>query len=170
MRLDGLVPKFKGKVERLLHNLKGRGFIFVPYFTVRDPYDQARLWRRSRTTREVRSATEILRLNGASFLAHALDVVGPQLTGPWATNALPGLSWHQWGEAVDFYLDDGEGGADWFSDEGYEALAKEAKNLLLVSGYFWTTPDKNHIQYRVGKPTDGMSIKEVSLEMEKRFG
>ena len=38
----------------------------------------------------------------ANFLASVLDGVGPQ-HGPHVTNALPGLSWHQWGEAVDCF-------------------------------------------------------------------
>jgi hypothetical protein len=35
--------------------------------------------------------------------------------GPWATNALPGQSWHQYGEAVDCFLVDAQGHAVWES-------------------------------------------------------
>jgi hypothetical protein len=44
----------------------------------------------------------MLRDRGAPFLADTLTLVAEMRTpGRWATNLLPGSSWHQFGEAID---------------------------------------------------------------------
>lgn len=84
-----------------------------PNAGLRDPFEQAKLWRQSRSIEEILAAIDELRSVGAPFLAHCLESVGPQHGDP-VTNAPPGYSWHQWGEAVDcFWLLGGK--AEWSS-------------------------------------------------------
>ena len=108
-RLTGLDPAFRAKVEAVLAACGAAGFNLRVTYGARSPQDQARLWRRSRSSAEVRDALTVMRGKGAPWLASVLDDVGPQPSGAWATNALPGQSWHQHGAAVDVvWLVDGK--------------------------------------------------------------
>jgi len=151
--LNLLIPEFREKVEHLLENCRHQGVIMEPYCTLRDPYTQARLWRQSRSTAVIQKKIYELKENGAPFLAHCIESVGPQ-SGPHATNAIPGLSWHQWGEAIDCYWSV-KGSPVWDnlscinSINGYQVYAKDATKLGLTAGHFWSRfKDSPHIQYR----------------------
>jgi peptidoglycan L-alanyl-D-glutamate endopeptidase CwlK len=97
--LSLLEPTFRNHVDQLLSDCESEGISMTVYFTDRSPYEQAVLWRQSRTTEQIVRAVSTLQDNGASFLANCLEVVGPH-QGRKVTNALPGLSWHQWGKTV----------------------------------------------------------------------
>src|SRR5688500_11665145 len=98
--LEPLVPEFRAKVDQLITRCQREGVEMRPYFAIRTPFEQAKLWRQSRTREEIMNRMATLRAAGAEFLAHCIESVGPQ-NGLHVTNAPPGLSWHQWGEAVD---------------------------------------------------------------------
>src|ERR1700750_1805896 len=102
-KLADLKPEFLAKVNAALAALAAEGLVFHPYFTLRDPVTQARLWRQSRSGQVVRDKIQSLRDQSCDFIAACFEKAGPS-TGPWATNAIPGLSWHQYGEAVDCFL------------------------------------------------------------------
>ena len=95
--------ELKTKVETLLQRCAARGFELRPNAALRDPFEQARLWRRSRSIEKITAKLHEFEAAGAPFLAHCLDSVGPQHGDP-VTNAPPGYSWHQWGEAVNLLL------------------------------------------------------------------
>jgi len=148
-----LIPEFRAKVEQLLENCRYRGVIMKPCDTLRDPYTQARLWRQSRSKAVIQKKINELKEKGAPFLAHCIESVGPQ-SGPHVTNAIPGLSWHQWGEAVDCYWS-AKGTIIWQVDtkvngiNGYQLCAEEAVKLGLTAGHFWIKfKDSPHIQFR----------------------
>ena len=92
------------------------------------------------------------------------------------TNAAPGYSWHQWGEAMDcFWLVDKE--AEWSSQKkingfnGYRNYSAIARKLGLTSGGLWKSiKDWPHVQLRPeSNPGYEMTPAEISSEMEKRF-
>jgi peptidoglycan L-alanyl-D-glutamate endopeptidase CwlK len=174
--LNDLDPEFRVKVTALLGRCKARGCEMRPYMSLRSPYEQAKLWRQSRSSEEVASQIAMLELEGANFLAQIIRVVGPQHGAP-STNALPGLSWHQWGEAVDcFWAVNGQ--AEWSSSKlvggqnGYQVLAEEAKAMGLTPGGLWTSlKDWPHVQLRpAGSPRSVMTLWEIDQAMKKRFG
>ena len=176
LSLNDLTPEFAAKVATLLARCKAKGCELRPYMTLRDPFEQARLWRRSRSSEEINSQLAALELDGASFLAHTIRSVGPQNGAP-VTNALPGLSWHQWGEAVDcFWVVNGQ--SEWSAERmvagrnGYQVLAAEAKAMGLTAGGLWPTlKDWPHVQLRpAGSPRSLMSMWEIDQAMSKRFG
>jgi len=151
--LNLLIPEFQVKVEQLLENCQFRGIIMKPCDTLRDPYTQARLWRQSRSKAIIQKKINELKEKGAPFLAHCIESVGPQ-SGPHVTNAIPGLSWHQWGEAVDCYWS-AKGSIIWDINakvngiNGYQVYAVEAEKIGLSTGYFWVKyKDSPHVQYR----------------------
>src|SRR6266540_3929929 len=99
-KIEDLVGPMQPQVRTLIANCLARGVEMRPYQTLRDPFEQARLWRQSRAHEEIARKVADLTTAGALFLAHCLESVGPQSGDP-VTNAVPGFSWHQWGEAMD---------------------------------------------------------------------
>ncbi|HEX8692178.1 MAG TPA: M15 family metallopeptidase [Longimicrobium sp.] len=174
--LDDLVPDFRPAAEELLARLRSRGIEMRPNETLRDPFKQARFWRQSRSIETIRERARELRSAGAGFLAFCLESVGPQ-HGRHVTNALPGLSWHQWGEALDcFWVVDGR--AEWSEDRfvdgvnGFREYASAARAMGLTAGGFFTSlKDFPHVQLRpAANPRSMFSLREISNEMERRFG
>lgn len=162
--LNALKPDFREKVKQLYSNCKREGFILVPFYTERDVYEQARLYRQSRSWKEIKATINQLKIDKAFFLARVIEEVGPQF-GLWATNAPPGLSWHQWGEAVDSYLSI-SGKAIWDSNhEGYSSYHREALKLRLFS----FSADVVHIQKRLSKPSYYYSIREIDHIMKEKY-
>ena len=175
--LEGLEPKIYEMTSSLLDSLKSAGVEMRPCVAIRTPTEQAKLWRQSRSIEEIVSAIARLRNGGASYLAHVVDAVGPQ-HGPPVTQALPGLSWHQWGEAVDCFWAV-NGGAEWSTSKildginGYKIYASRAKEFGLVAGGLWRSfKDWPHVQLRQqGSPTAaGYSLAEIDKAMKTRFG
>lgn len=174
--LDVLMPEFRPGVDRLLSLCAARGVEMRPNETVRTPRAQARIWRQSRTREEILAKIAALRAGGARFLAQCIEDVGPQ-HGDHVTNAPPGLSWHQWGEALDcFWVVDGE--AEWSTTRkvngvnGYHVYAETARDLGLEAGGFWRRlKDWPHVQSRPeGNPADLFSLPEIDAVMQERFG
>lgn len=165
-----LVEGFAKKVMQLVANCEQRGVTLLVYCKVRNPWEQAKLWRRSRTMTQVNAEAAKLRDWGCYFLMSCLLGVGPQKMGAKVTDALPGFSWHQWGEAVDVVPIDAKGNPRWEDELGFEICAEEARLLHLDSGYYWKFRDPSHIQYRTVKVTGVFSPQEINNEMLVKFG
>ncbi|WBU51770.1 M15 family metallopeptidase [Paracoccus sp. SCSIO 75233] len=165
-----LEKDFADKVQKVLGICEEQGYLMVPYFGLRDPWEQARLWRQSRSTTVVNEAIAKLKSQGADFLAAVLRDVGPQGPDQRVTNALPGYSWHQYGNAVDVYRSVG-GAAAWSCDPHYKVYAETARDLGLTSGYFWSFKDCGHIQ-AAGPSSPGKmySAKQINNLMVEKFG
>jgi peptidoglycan LD-endopeptidase CwlK len=167
---DDLDQAFREKLDKTIADCDAKGVIMVPYIGIRDPWEQARLWRQSRSGTVVRAAIKDLKDQGADFLAKVLEDVGPQDPGPKRTGALPGFSWHQWGEACDCYRRI-NGGADW-DTKNYEFYAKTAEDNGLTAGGYWNSlKDWPHVQLRAtDSPLSHYSIKKINEVMIERFG
>lgn len=148
--LSLLRDDFEADARQLIADvLRVDGWTMRSFFTRRSPWEQARLWRQSRGSAEIHRAVAQLEREGAPFLANVILSVGPQ-HGRWATNALPGQSWHQWGEALDcFALVDGR--AVWSRQHpAYRAYAERAREMGLTAGFFWRRQDAVHVQRTSG--------------------
>lgn len=176
-KLTDLIPNFRESVLELLDACARDGIQMVPTSTVRDPWEQARLWRGPKTRQQVEAMIEKLKQERAPFLASILEEVGPQ-SGGLVTNVIPGNSWHQWGEAVDCYWSV-SGRAEWSSTKlvggknGFEVYARHAARLGLTPGGHWKSfIDWPHVQYRkTANPIKaGLSLAQIDREMQKRFG
>lgn len=171
---EDLDPAFRFLLEEAIKVAKEqKSIIMVPYMTLRSPFEQAKLWRQSRPTHQIVATIANLKEKGAPFLAHCLESVGPS-SGPWATNAFPGKSWHQWGLAADLYWKtdrDGDGDLEpeWNNLTGYKKFGEVCRNLGLTSGYFWRSRDAVHVQHPTDpSPKDSLSV--INDVMEKKFG
>jgi len=167
-----LVVEFRSKVELTLADCKDTGHELRPFFTFRDPWTQARLWRQSRTFDQIIKARDRLAAAGAPYLSRVLMDAGPS-SGKWATNALPGQSFHQFGEAVDCFVVGPNGEAIWDDRHpGYKFYAERAQFHGLTAGYFWgSSPDAVHIQFRpASSPLHILSWPQIDKAMKERFG
>lgn len=76
------------------------GFDLLIYCTLRPLDEQARLYRQSRSRAEINLKLQKYRSRGFDYLADVLEGVGP-CYGKHVTNAGPGESWHNYGQAFD---------------------------------------------------------------------
>src|SRR5918911_2716907 len=171
--LNDLVPELRDQARVLLERCRGRGIEMRPYDTLRDPFEQAKIWRQSRTREQVTRKIQEFRGAGADFLAFCLESVGPQ-SGRHVTNAPPGLSWHQWGESFDsFWVIDGQ--AEWSTTRkvnglnGYRVYAEEGQAIGLTAGGLWPSfKDWPHIQLRGARSPEALhSIREIDEIMRE---
>jgi len=174
--LDLLNPQLKAKVITLISRCANRGFVMRPNNGLRDPFAQARLWRQSRSIEEITRKINEFSAQGAHFLAECLRSVGPQ-HGDHVTDAPPGFSWHQWGEALDcFWLLDGK--AEWSikklvgGQNAYRVYADEAATLGLTAGGHWKTlKDWPHVQLPSdASPLTSLTVLDIDAAMEAGFG
>lgn len=175
-RLSDLVAALRAPATTLIERCAARGVEVRVSATLRDPFEQARLWRQSRAIEEIRAKIRELTSAGAPFLAHCLQSVGPQ-SGRDVTGAPPGFSWHQWGEAMDVFWVV-EGRAEWSTTRkidgvnGYQLYAAEAGRLGLDAGGLWRSrKDWPHVQLRAASsPAKVFSVAEIDRAMAKKFG
>lgn len=177
IKISDLIPDFRDRIGQLIKNCASRGILMVPSETLRTPWQQAIYWRQSRSIVEIRAAIDELQDNGAPWLAGVIDAVGPQ-HGDEVTRALPGNSWHQWGEAIDCFWEI-DGKAEWSTtrkvngENGYSVYAQEAEKLGLNAGLLWKSfKDSPHVQLRsqASPRTAGLSWAKIDAEMKARFG
>lgn len=139
-----------------------KGCEIVPYFGLRTLEDQAKLWRQSRATSVVHTEVSRLRDSNCDFLADVIMNVGPQKTAQWATNAIPGLSWHNWGLAIDFYVKDPKTGKPNWDSSAYKTLGQESKSMGLRWGGDFTKPDWGHVQINQKELTSIYDLKYIN--------
>lgn len=173
--LSFLSDEFKPLAENLIWQCKQNGVMMTPMETLRSPFLQATYWCQSRSEEEIQNTIKRLLENEAPFLAACLSNA-ERRSGPRITNALPGYSWHQWGEAMDCFWEV-NGKACWDMAmlldgiNGYYVYATEAKMLGLEAGYFWVNiKDGVHVQLRsAGSPFDLYGLKEINDCMEYMY-
>ena len=165
MTLSGLTPDFRAHVETLLARLAAKGVTMRPYSTLRTPFEQAKLWRQGRTSEQIAVMCGRLRTQGAPRIAACIEAVGPQ-HGKQVTNAVPGFSWHNLGEAVDCFRVDRDGKADW-DPAAYREYAAMAREMNLKPGADFK--DFPHVQFRHHEPHAEWSPERIEIELCERF-
>lgn len=168
--LSLLTDSFRTRLIPMLEDCKAQGFEMVPYVTLRHPLEQAKLWRQSRTTAEIIAKIKYLKDYGAPFLAQCIQSVGVQPTKPHVTNAVPGLSWHQFGRAADCFwrVPMVSGAATYWVGEGFDVFAKTIREHGLTCGDSWN--DKDHVQdVAISSPLGLYSLKEIDRMMKDKF-
>ena len=100
-KLEDLEEELKEKaiiVQRACN--EAGGFDLLIYCTLRSLEEQARLFRQSRSRQEINLKIQKYHNRGFTFLAEIIENVGP-CYGDHVTNAGPGESWHNFGQAFD---------------------------------------------------------------------
>lgn len=147
-----LDPKFATICTTLIQNCANKGIKIVPVSGLRTLQEQAILWRQSRSTETINVQIAIYRNNDCDYMADLLEGVGPH-EGAHVTNALPGYSWHNWGQALDCVVNIGS----------YSDYANQACLLGLTAGYnFKSFPDIGHVQLSTYEIPSLYTMKEVN--------
>lgn len=166
--LGKLEPRFKKQVELLIVKCQEKGVVIKPYFTLRTAQQQANLWCQGRDKDTIIEQSRRFNKVGARYLADLLVKANPRI-GPVVTKALPGFSWHNYGLAVDCYVErDGKPVWD-ANDDGYAVYAAQANLLGLNSGYYWKSfKDAVHVQQPLQGVLATYPILEVNDMMRKQ--
>lgn len=163
-------PPMRPKIDFLLKKTRAEGLDFRVFKGLVDPWVQAKWWRQSRCIEEINQALAKLERENAPFLAEILRSVGPQ-HGRWATNNLPGQSWHQYGEAVALMLVSPAGKTIWSgAHPGYRRLAGIAPTVGLHSGWHWKHRDVNHLQLKPDAVRAYHTWAELDAMIRRRYG
>lgn len=151
--INDLVPEMRSLANRVVDLCAEGGVKLLIYTTLRTLEEQAKLYRRSRTTSQIQWKINQLNNKGFDFLADILDGVGPQPDGSHVTNAGPGESWHNYGRAFDAVpLVNGQ--AAWnvgrFKDL-WQIYGNSVESIGLEWGGNWTSfKDYPHCQLATG--------------------
>lgn len=152
---------------------QARGFEILVYCMYRSPEDQARAYRRSRTTKQIAWKAGQLTERGFPDLAAVLMVVGPQRgpLGRHITNAGPGESWHQYDEAFDAVPVVG-GKLLWDIEKSYTQWQMYRDAVVSAGMYSGASfDDWPHAQMRIeGNPLDVLTPAEVERMLMKSEG
>jgi peptidoglycan L-alanyl-D-glutamate endopeptidase CwlK len=178
--LSLLSPEFEQVAKEVIQKCAARGVVMVPFFTLRGPGVQAKLFCQSRKIAEIEAEARKLRRDGAHWLSSLMRTDygtdhlkrDPKLSKRWATDAPPGASWHQHGLAIDCYVRAADGTAIWDGDHfGYAVYEQEAKKAGATSGRQWGSRDAVHIQHpKAASPTlVAMTWPQIEEQMILKF-
>ena len=140
------------------------------YCTNRSLEEQAKLYRKSRTTRQIKRKIGKFKDNGFGFLADIIEKVGVQfgIIGDHVTYAACGESFHNYGSAFDFVPLDG-GKALWHYEDN-KSIWDKAGSIGVEVGLEWAADWSNfkercHLQTHIGgnppKLFNQMTIKKM---------
>ena len=161
--LDHLVPATRVRaVEacRMFHEVTGHRLTI--YFTRRTCSDQAFLFRSGRSSEDILSKQQSLRDRGYDYLAEFITQAGPNNSSEWKTNAAPGESWHNYGEAFDA-VPLVSGMIDWDNAELWEIYGECVILLGMTWGGKWKNVDSPHAQ----RPIQGSALTGSSPEIAR---
>jgi peptidoglycan LD-endopeptidase CwlK len=152
-RLEDLLPEVADKAVAIKGQCEAAGFGLLIYCTQRSLEDQAILFRKSHNKPTVNAKVAQYRNAGFDFLADVLINVGPQRTMESSvTNAGPGESWHNYGEAFDA-VPQVNGQEMWDYDEAvevWETYGRLIHEAQMTWGGDWSNfPDHPHAQLRI---------------------
>lgn len=164
--LRTLIDSFRLPFLRTLSRFEKNGFVVRITYALRTPIDQAKLWRQGRSKTLINARIGDLEAQDCDYLAQCLKDAGPQ-NGPIVTNALPGLSWHQYGQAADVLAYDTSGRLITSGDDdAYKKLEEAARLEGLTTGRGWG--DAGHIQAsQLSKPQ--YDLKTINDMMRDKF-
>lgn len=145
-----LTPGARRKAKQVIDICKNEEFDLIFFSSLRHLDEQAIFYRQSRSWEEIKLKIKELRNTGFDFLADAIEKVGYR-KGLHVTDAAPGESWHNYGEAWDAAPMINNGICFTYSD-GKKYWNKYGKAIRKVGMYWggnWHKPkDYPHAQLR----------------------
>lgn len=165
-----LNQEFRERLERLIESCQNHHVEVRLGCGLRGPGTQAKMWCRSRSSEEVLARTKMIGQVAPRLMAF---MESDGVKGPLQTCALPGASWHQWGEAADVYYVV-NGSAVWGA-----TVAKYVEKACGIVGLYCGTKlnmhtRKHHVQLRpeispILLRTVYPSWADIEAEMASRF-
>jgi hypothetical protein len=164
-KLSDLHPIMEQIAKRVVADMQAKGVNFLIYCTLRDAKEQAILYCQSRSKTDVLAKVEKLKIDGFPGVAFLLNTaIDYCISGPWATNAVPYESWHQYGFAWDG-MPLINGVPVWDSNNIAWAIYGEVafKNKLTWAGKWTTSREYPHVQFHeVNNPMKYYSKQELN--------
>lgn len=120
-----LKSEFVYKFEDVLKEMRDSGYKVDVVSGFRSLEEQAKIWRKGRSTAEIERKIEELKKIDCAYLARLIADAGRQPGKMIVTYAIPGLSYHNWGEAIDVLVNGDQSG----SGKNYRPLAECVKNM-----------------------------------------
>lgn len=162
-------PTVANLSEKLIKELRGRNVIAVPYMGLRTVDHQNTLYCQSRDAATIEAEAARLKQKGCPYLADQLIKSQNVARGKKVTRVVGGLSWHNWGLAVDFYIATPGGMPIWDGqDPQYQILGEVAKSLgFRWGGDFRSLPDWGHIQLPQGEVHEEHTYPEIDRHFKQ---
>lgn len=161
MLLENLDSEFQDKLAQLISRMKELDYEASPHFGFRCIYDEARIWRRSRSGTQFEFLLAQLKANGAHYAASVLEGVEIQKPGFHGTDTFL-YNYHLLGKAVDVRLV----GKPCDSDH-YDLLAEEAIKLGLTPGRYFRNMKSGHIRLGEKNLEDIYTMAEMDEILKK---
>lgn len=157
-----LKTEFSIRCMSLINLCQGKGLVIEPSLGFRSLQDQATLWKSGRSMDSIEDAIDHLKTVKCDYLALILEKSSlPKIIKKQddegneideepkiLTDYLPGFSWHNWGEAMNFhfldYLNRPRLPTDPFQ---LDVIAQAAKELKLTPGYYMQPEQPYHVQF-----------------------
>ena len=154
-----LNSEFLEKIKLVISKMETVGYSIQPQSGFRSLLEQGKLWRQGRPLSVIKEKIRELRAAQCDVLADAIEDAGPQMKNVICTHTIPGYSWHNWGQALDVFVNNDPSGCD----ELYGVLADKAVALGLTSGFnFKRFKDPGHLQLSALEVPKIYSLKEVN--------
>jgi peptidoglycan L-alanyl-D-glutamate endopeptidase CwlK len=145
--LDSVDKELQDKAKQLIELCQKKNILINVTSGLRTLDEQNKLWRRAFGTPYILSVIENLRKLHCDYLAHSIERIGIQPAGRLGTRLHGGLSWHNWGRALDFSVQDHQGCIIKIAEH---PLLKEFGTLAKSVGLRWggdfSSPDPLHVQ------------------------
>jgi len=161
--LSDLTPETMTRAKKIIEICENNGVELLIYCTLRSLREQAILFRQGRSWSQISDKINRLKIAGYAELGDLIEKVGPQHETKKVTNAGPGESWHNFGEAFDAVPIVG-GKALWNDKVKYQVYG----DSVVACGMNWagnwkTFREFPHAQLRSGgNPLKVMSPDEIS--------
>jgi peptidoglycan L-alanyl-D-glutamate endopeptidase CwlK len=168
--LSLLTPEMRRKVLLVKQECLKNKVEILFYCTLRPLDEQAVMYRQSNSFAKINAKIEELSENGFGFLSNIIIDIGAQQNTKWKTNACPGESFHNYGEAVDG-VPIVNGRPVWNYEENpmvWDIYGKAVKNAGLEWGGDWKKKDLPHAQLAKGSnPLELYSPEEIKKKLTK---
>lgn len=164
--LEDLDPVFRERLIKVFEEAINHGFKVDPHLGALSIKDQALKWRQSRSDLEIDKALTFFKENDCNFIWNVMRFANAKF-GPPVTDCLPGLSWHNWREAIKYDIYNRKTGqVDNDNAEFLEVLKKSMKKHKLHFGV-----EPRQIQLSVYKdPREIYSLQEIDNKMAEMWG
>jgi peptidoglycan L-alanyl-D-glutamate endopeptidase CwlK len=164
-RIEDLVPEVQERAREHVLRCADAKIELLIYCTLRDVFEQGRLFRQGRTAEQIKEKSAQLRAQGFPQLAKVLDEAKGDKGGK-VTFAGPGESFHQYAMAYDC-VPMVKGKPVWGTGGEGAALWKKVGEMGKKAGLEWAGDWTKFREFPHFQWTDGQAVRDL---MKKRFG
>ena len=161
--LRSLDKELQEKVVKLIEACKEEKISIRLTSGLRTLDEQNKLWRQAFATKYIMNVAKNLRKDHCDYLADAIERIGIQPSGRLVTKLHGGLSWHNWGKAADFAVQDKDGHVIKIASHPLlQDFGKIVKSIGLRWGGDFSFSDPLHVQLNPKEVTHVYSMHQIN--------